>query len=385
MKTIYVLLAFLFSILSFAQRQTQYAIVDKQISEIPLRFTYSTDAIAHYINARFQTEDEKIRAVFYWTASNISYDLDKLSDLNNKETSENNSKKILNSKKGVCSDYTKIFKEIANKVGVNTEIISGYTKQNGVVVAISHAWCASKIDNLWYIFDPTWGSGHVNNGKFVTSFDDHYFKVNPNKIITSHMPYDYMWQFLNYPISNQEFYDGRTASANSKKRFDFEAEISNDNTLSGIEQVSSSSVRIRKNGVVNAMIVEQLSYNKSKVEYLKQIKVSSNFKTVVLLYNEGISDLNRFINYRNKQFRPMTSDKELKALIESPKNKFRRCQEMLTSFEGIEESNEASINGIKQSLAESIGQAEEYAAFVNAYLSKSKVMRERMFYKTRPL
>lgn len=385
MKTIYVLLAFLFSILSFAQRQTQYAIVDKQMSEIPLRFTYSTDAIAHYINARFQTEDEKIRAVFYWTASNISYDLDKLSDLNNKETSENNSEKILNSKKGVCSDYTKIFKEIANKVGVKTEIISGYTKQNGVVVAISHAWCASKIDNLWYIFDPTWGSGHVNNGKFVTSFDDHYFKVNPNKIITSHMPYDYMWQFLNYPISNQEFYDGRTASANSKKRFDFEAEISNYNTLSGIEQVSSSSVRIRKNGVVNAMIVEQLSYNKSKIEYLKQIKVSSNFKTVVLLYNEGISDLNRFINYRNKQFRPMTSDKELKALIESPKNKFRRCQEMLTSFEGIEESNEASMNGIKQSLAESIGQAEEHAAFVNAYLSKSKVMRERMFYKTRPL
>lgn len=385
MKTIYVLLAFLFSILSFAQRQTQYAIVEKQMSEIPLRFTYSTDAIAHYINARFQTEDEKIRAVFYWTASNISYDLDKLSDLNNKETSENNSEKILNSKKGVCSDYTKIFKEIANKVGVKTEIISGYTKQNGVVVAISHAWCASKIDNLWYIFDPTWGSGHVNNGKFVTSFDDHYFKVNPNKIITSHMPYDYMWQFLNYPISNQEFYDGRTASANSKKRFDFEAEISNYNTLSGIEQVSSSSVRIRKNGVVNAMIVEQLSYNKSKIEYLKQIKVSSNFKTVVLLYNEGISDLNRFINYRNKQFRPMTSDKELKALIESPKNKFRRCQEMLTSFEGIDQSNEASMNGIKQSLAESIGQAEEYAAFVNAYLSKSKVMRERMFYKTRPL
>jgi hypothetical protein len=385
MKTIYVLLAFLFSILSFAQRQTQYAIVDKQMSERPLSFTYSTDAIAHYINARFQTEDEKIRAVFYWTASNISYDLDKLSDLNNKETSENNSEKILNSKKGVCSDYTKIFKEIANKVGVKTEIISGYTKQNGVVVAISHAWCASKIDNLWYIFDPTWGSGHVNNGKFVTSFDDHYFKVNPSKIITSHMPYDYMWQFLNYPISNQEFYDGRTASANSKKRFDFEADISNYNTLSGIEQVSSSSVRIRKNGVVNAMIVEQLSYNKSKIEYLKQIKVSSNFKTVVLLYNEGISGLNRFINYRNKQFRPMTSDKELKALIESPKSKFRRCQEMLTSFEGIEESNEASINGIKQSLAESIGQAEEYAAFVNAYLSKSKVMRERMFYKTRPL
>jgi hypothetical protein len=50
-------------------------------------------------------------AVFYWTASNISYDVDKMVALNNKEALENNSTKILKSKKGVCSDYTKIFKE----------------------------------------------------------------------------------------------------------------------------------------------------------------------------------------------------------------------------------------------------------------------------------
>jgi tagatose-1,6-bisphosphate aldolase non-catalytic subunit AgaZ/GatZ len=60
--------------------------------------TYSTDAIADYINAHFQTEDNKIRA-FYWTASNISYDVDKMVALNNKEALENNSTKILKSKK----------------------------------------------------------------------------------------------------------------------------------------------------------------------------------------------------------------------------------------------------------------------------------------------
>jgi transglutaminase/protease-like cytokinesis protein 3 len=57
-------------------------------------------------------------------------------------------------------------KEIANKVGIETETISGYTK-NGAVDTMSHAWSASKIDNHWYIFDPTWGSGYVNNGSFV--------------------------------------------------------------------------------------------------------------------------------------------------------------------------------------------------------------------------
>jgi hypothetical protein len=42
----------------------------------------STDAIANYINANFKTETDKIRAVFYWTASNISYDVPGMFDLN---------------------------------------------------------------------------------------------------------------------------------------------------------------------------------------------------------------------------------------------------------------------------------------------------------------
>jgi hypothetical protein len=50
-----------------------------------------------YINAHFQTEDDKT-CCFYWTASNISYDVDKMVALNNKEA-ENNSHKILKSKK----------------------------------------------------------------------------------------------------------------------------------------------------------------------------------------------------------------------------------------------------------------------------------------------
>jgi hypothetical protein len=58
---------------------------------------------------------------------------------------------------------------------------------------------------------------------------------------------------------------------------------------------------------------------KSKIEYYKQVKVSDYLKTIVSLYNEGLDDLNRFIKYRNKQFKPITSDKELKAMIDGPK------------------------------------------------------------------
>jgi hypothetical protein len=61
--------------------------------QIPIRSTYSTDAIADYINAHFQTEDNKIRAAFLLDSVNISYDVDKMVALNNKEALENNSTK----------------------------------------------------------------------------------------------------------------------------------------------------------------------------------------------------------------------------------------------------------------------------------------------------
>jgi hypothetical protein len=54
-------------------------------------------------------------------------------------------------------------------------------------------------------------------------------------------------------------------------------------------------------------------------------------------------------------------------MIDGPKNKLRRCQEMLNNFGSIDARNLSSINTIKQSLEESIRQTEEHAAFVNIF------------------
>jgi hypothetical protein len=69
-------------------------------------------------------------------------------------------------------------------------------------------------------------------------------------------------------------------------------------------------------------------------------------------------------------------------MIDGPKNKLRRCQEMLNNFGSIDARNLSSVNTIKQSLEESSsdGRARD---FVNAYLSRSKAVRETMFYKTK--
>ena len=381
MKNIYLLLSFFFFLLSFGQANVGYNLVDSKMDAIPFKATASTDAIAKYITANFKSENDKIRAAFYWTASNISYDVENMYAVNFNETSENKIKKSLETRKGVCSNYAEIFYDIASKVGIESTIIQGYTKQYEAVATLAHAWCGAKIENKWYVFDPTWGSGYVNNGKFSKKLNNTYFMAEPSKIIVSHIPFDYLWQFSNYPISNGEFYDGKIQINKKKKYFDFEREIVKYEASSKIDKLTASAERIEKNGVKNPLISDRLSYKKSEIEFIKQTKKRNDFNRVVDLYNEGIRELNEYIYFRNKQFKPGVSDEELEKMINEPKVKLLESQELLGNLGNVDKNNSSNINSMRKGLFETIQQVEEQEMFVKNYLSKSKMVRKTMFTK----
>jgi hypothetical protein len=382
MKNTYILLSLFLSVLSFGQNQTDYTLIDNQISKIPTSSCYSTKGIANYISSNFKTDNDKIRAIFYWTAFNISYDVNNTFTSNSLETSENKIKNILKTRKGVCSDYTEIFNDLANKVGIKTMIISGYTKQNGAIDTISHAWCAAKINNKWYLFDPTWGSGFVNNGRFSKKIDNSYFKVSPSQSISSHIPFDYLWQFLNYPITNQEFYEGKTQINKSKKYFDFESEIAKYESSSEIDKLYYSAERIEKNGVKNNLILERLKNKEKNISYLCQ---KTNVEKLTLIANDcnqAINLLNDFIYYRNKRFRPTLPDNEIKSMIETPKQKLIECQNALYNVGYVGNENSSSLASLKKSVNNALAQTEEHLLFVQKYLSKNNIARKVMFTKT---
>ena len=132
---LFLFLSFFFSLFCLGQTKIEYASIDKKMAEIPNQSTFSTNSIADYITSNFKTDDEKIRAVFYWTASTISYDIENMRVLNYTDTFENRIKNTLKTRKGVCSDYAEIFKDIAIKAGINAVVINGYTRSTCLV------WC----------------------------------------------------------------------------------------------------------------------------------------------------------------------------------------------------------------------------------------------------
>ena len=367
----------------FAQKTTErrYAKIDEIARQLPDSLANTTDQIAEYIQANFATDIEKCRAIFAWIAYNIEYDIGNMYAINLYEKSEEKIAKPLRTKKGICENYASLFTDICIKVGIKSFVIEGYSRQDAFAGYFAHAWCTALVDNVWCLFDPTWGSGFIKDGKFIRSINNAYFKVSPMTLIKSHMPFDYLWQLLNYPITNQEFYEGKTKQDKTKPFFHFNDTIKVYETQDYIDQLRSSSYRIEKNGVKNSFIFDMLRHHKLEVENDRQTKIVDLFNSAVADYNDGIIALNDFIYYKNKQFVPQKSDPEIQLMIDLVRSKLATARSKLGQISDPDDSVIDMIKQLTKSISDTSKQLSEQQDWLKFYLSKSVSERKSLFYR----
>jgi hypothetical protein len=381
MKFIFQFTLFLFSSVAVAQVKNEYAKIDVVMDKIPNEKTISTSEIADYITLNFKTESDKIRAAFYWTANNISYDIENMNEPNFVYSSEEKIASALKNKKGVCIHYAEVFNEIANKLGIKTVIVVGYTKQNGIIAPIGHAWNASKIEGKWFLFDPTWASGYVNNLKFYKKLNNNFYKTSASKMIQTHMHYDYLWQFSNEPITNHEFYSGVIEKDKPKMNFNFDSEIEKYEKQPKEEQAFDAAERIENNAVINKLISEYLASKREEFTVIRQNKNIEKVDQILIDYNSAVASLNDYIFYRNKKFKPLYSDEIIAEMINAPLLALKKCQNALYSVGTVGKENTSNLKTLKTQMTENIKIAEEQAQFVKEYLSKNKIQRKLMLSK----
>jgi hypothetical protein len=365
-----------FTTLSFGQ----FEAIDTKMDEMPDSLESSTTSIANYISENFTTDDDKIRAVFYWTAATISYDVENMFNQRPNQTVDYKIKTTLETKKGVCMHYAEVFKDIANKVGLKTVIIDGYTKQDGKIVTTGHSWNASKIYGTWYLFDPTWGSGYVNNQHYFRKLNNDFFKADVVQFGLSHMPFDYLWQLKEYPISNQEFYDSKTLSESTTVKFDFNSEIKKDGSLSNIERVIAVINRVEKGGLINNLIIEKIAMSKKEIDYFKETEAIAKLEIIVPQFNEATKQLNEFIYFRNHKFLPAISDEELKNKFQLPYDLITKYQEEVSKII-VSKENASNLNSLKKAISATKLIADNQQVFLKEYLAKNTADRAKMFIK----
>lgn len=366
----------------------EYSLTDKKALLLPDSLTRTTDDIANFVNVNFKTEKEKTRAIFIWIASNIQYDVANMFAINFDEKTEEKIAKPLKTRKGICENYAALFNDICTKSGIKSYVVEGYTRINGNVNTVPHAWCAALVDSSWYLFDPTWGAGYVNDSKFYKKINNDYFKVSPSALINSHMPFDYLFQFLNYTISNQDFYDGKTRPDKSKPYFNYCDSLKVHDTLSQLGQLEAAARRVEQNGVKNSMVFDMLRHIKLKIEEIKaetEYKIQNRnvnlYNQAVANINDGVNYYNEFIRYQNKQFTPTKPDQEIQHMLDLAENKYNEAKNKLDSIEKPDANLTTLILQINKSLSESEAMLQEQKGWLLKYFAKGNIGRKAMFYE----
>ena len=355
--------------------------VDALALRIPDSQTGTIQGISSYVTSNFSSRTDRSRAIFIWVASGIEYDTDNMFAVNFYQSTDEIVKEALSGRKGVCQHFAELYSAIANLSGIKTYVITGYTRQNGFVDYLPHAWCASLIDSSWYLVDPTWGSGYIYNSKFIRKINNDYFKAQPEKLIASHMPFDPLWQLVNHPVTVREFYEGRTAINTSGPFFSYRDTLERYEQESKIERLISSGRRIEQNGVRNSLISERLKQIRREIDYYHDSVRVETYNSAVYHYNDGVNQLNRFIDYRNRQFTPKKEEPEIREMINIAEWSLVNARLRLQEIKNPGSATEAAILQLNRSIDEAMLNLNEQRMFVDKYFRTGKMLRKSLFYK----
>ncbi|KAJ1912972.1 hypothetical protein H4219_005400 [Mycoemilia scoparia] len=158
----------------------------------------------------FQTEIDKVRAVFMWVAQNIVFDMSLAMD-DNEYFEQEEPAEVLRRRLSRGPGFANLTNTMLSTLGIESSIVRGYLRQpndryQGPVLPIAnHTWNIVCIDGESRIIDTACASaGHPLNSSGI--LDPWFFLTSPKEIIYTHYPLLPQNQFLDPIISLPVFW-----------------------------------------------------------------------------------------------------------------------------------------------------------------------------------
>ena len=209
----YLFLMLLFSIVNVEAAQGLDKVNEdfmKHVKHPAAKFT-NLQQLHDYLVKPAKNKRERAELFFYWISQHIEYDINKYESVLSGKKAEKYD--VFQAKKGVCEDYSNLFKALCDLSEIECYFIAGYSKagfEPGKALKIDHAWNIVQLDGKYEFVDCTWGSGEVImdvNGKrqYRKDLDLSQVFVNSNKFREYHLPGSAKWQLLEHPVSYTAF------------------------------------------------------------------------------------------------------------------------------------------------------------------------------------
>lgn len=373
LKNIYITGFILFSLQGFGSSSS--SVIERSYETVPDSLSGYREIAAH-LTRDLNSDTEKAKALYIWLSHNIQYNLSQKNSDESYQSVEEIIEEALETKTGVCQHYAELFHAMGQSVGLDTYVITGYTRNKaGEIADLGHAWNGIAIDSKHYLMDVTWAAGYEQNGKYVHQFRDEYFMISPEIMIQSHMPFDPVLQFLNNPLNNKEFISKDFSKLEKAGKFAFNDTIQQEKILSKLKQLELASRRIKANGVQNKLIQKQLNNNLLQIATIK-------YNTAIDTLNYGVENYNLYVTHKNKQFRnPNLEDSYILELIESAESAAFTANEMLYGLLSPSQELNTLIADVRRKLATIMPDLRKEKTFVEKYLNTWKPFRMMLFVK----
>lgn len=369
------------------QQTTTFAQTDSAAAHIPETAAASIDLLGNYINQHFTTDSAKLRAIYFWIGNHIAYDVDNMYNYSYNSRPTVLGENALQNRKAVCQGYAELYKAVAGKCNIPAFVVGGYTRQEGEVVNVPHAWVAVELNNHWYLTDPTFGAGYVNNNTFHQHFNTSYFLVQPCESIKTHMPFDPMWELLEHPVSSADFY-GQKFTGNQSITFAYADSIHYYERQPEIVQMQASAERIKQNGIKNPMTANKLQNLQQNIYVIQQNQKADQqnqaagfYNTAVNHYNIAVNLFNDYINYFNHQFKPAKPDEDIQQMLDTCKTEVRTSLKLLGSVDASASNVGNNLTQLKDMIQKMQQQIDDQQKFLDKYFKTGKLFRPALFRK----
>ena len=163
----YRIIAFLlllpFAMIATAQQERVVTLDEAMHRKVPYFRSLDAKKLSMRLTKGLQSDSEKVVVLHHWITHHIKYDVKKFENFDAERIPV---KRILRSRKAICTGYADLFTALAQSCGVMSANVSGYSRNvytdlNDKFYLGDHAWNAVNISGRWYLLDATWDAGYI--------------------------------------------------------------------------------------------------------------------------------------------------------------------------------------------------------------------------------
>jgi hypothetical protein len=219
MNKLVVLLLLIAHVTGYAQQGLTLSTIEK-FSKTDFSTIRNSRELSGAISVSTKDPKEQLQLLLLWADKFLQVDTSRFFSGGYPLTTDESIQKRI----GLCDEYANIVAEFCKLNNIACIHIEGYVKYTGfkptdVLDDANHAWNAVYIDSSWLLCDLFWSTCELINrrdgSRFIQKINTAYYLVPPAQLISTHLPLDPVFQFSNYPISMQSFYNAAQRSDSS--------------------------------------------------------------------------------------------------------------------------------------------------------------------------